>query len=120
MAGAIGDLFNGKIEVTIDAGYPPVINTRREAAVALRAARHVVGPSGLVSLDHPSMGSEDFSYYLQAIPGCYVRFGARRKEDEYIPLHSPAFDINEEVLKVGAAFFDAVVREAIAEYGSVR
>ena len=118
MAGAIGDLFNGKIIVHIDEGYPPVINTRRETEVAHRAARQVVGLSGLVSLDHPSMGSEDFSYYLQEMPGCYVRFGARRTEEEYIPLHSPAFDINEAVLKVGATFFDAVVREAIAEYGS--
>jgi hippurate hydrolase len=62
------------------------------------------------------MGSEDFSYYLQKIPGCYVRFGARRHEHEYIPLHSPEFDLNEEVLKVGAAFFDEVVRETAQDY----
>lgn len=51
------------------------------------------------------------------MPGCYVRFGARHQDQEYIPLHSPAFDIDETVLKVGAAFFDEVAREAIRDYG---
>lgn len=116
MGRAIAELHNAKISVRITQGYPPVVNTRREAQIALRAAREVVGDEGLMAMDHPSMGSEDFSYYLRELPGCYVRFGARLKEDEYIPLHSPAFDINEEVLKIGAAFFDRVAREALDEY----
>lgn len=116
MARAMGDLHNAKVDITITEGYPPVVNTRREAQLAYRAAGKVVGETGLMAMDHPSMGSEDFSYYLREIPGCYVRFGARIKEHEYIPLHSPAFDIDEEVLKVGAAFFDEVIREALDEY----
>ncbi|MCO6427315.1 M20 family metallopeptidase [Nitrosomonas communis] len=118
MARAMGELHNAKVEIDITQGYPPVVNTTRETYIAYRAAQKVVGHAGLMTLDHPSMGSEDFSYYLQKIPGCYVRFGARRHENEYIPLHSPEFDINEEVLKVGAAFFDEVVREAAQEFSS--
>ncbi len=60
------------------------------------------------------MGSEDFSYYLEQVPGCFVRFGARPAGWEPIPLHNPAFDVDEEVLKVGAAFFDAVARQRLA------
>jgi len=116
MGKALAELHNAKITVHISEGYPPVVNTRREAQIALRAARQVVGDEGLMAMDHPSMGSEDFSFYLGELPGCYVRFGARIKEGEYIPLHSPAFDINEEALKVGAAFFDQVAREALDEY----
>jgi len=112
MARALGDLHNAELEVTIQPGYPPVVNTAPEARLAERAARRVVGDSGLMALDHPSMGSEDFAYYLQRIPGCYVRFGARPEGCAYVPLHSPAFDIDEGVLPVGAAFFEAVVREA--------
>jgi hippurate hydrolase len=118
MARAIGELHNANVNVSIQEGYPPVVNTSREAEIAHRAARTVVGESGLMAMDHPSMGSEDFSYYLHEIPGCYVRLGARLEKDEYIPLHSPAFDIDEGVLKVGAAFFDEVVREALREFGS--
>jgi hippurate hydrolase len=61
------------------------------------------------------MGAEDFSYYLEHIPGCYVRFGARSENMKYIPLHSPSFDIEEGVLRVGAAFFDQVARDAALE-----
>ena len=116
MAKAMGQLHNAAIAVDIMPGYPPVVNTPHETRIAYRAAEKIVGHKGLMTMDHPSMGSEDFSYYLQKIPGCYVRFGARRQESEYIPLHSPEFDINEEVLKVGSAFFDEVVREAAHDY----
>jgi metal-dependent amidase/aminoacylase/carboxypeptidase family protein len=74
----------------------------------------------VVEMDHPSMGSEDFSYYLHRIPGCYVRFGARMEEREYIPLHSPSFDIDERVLSVGAGFYESVVREALGEIRRAR
>ena len=116
MATALGDLHNAHISVAIESGYPPVVNTSREAKISYRTAREVVGNSGLMSMDHPSMGSEDFSYYLEEIPGCYVRFGARLHEHEYIPLHSPEFDIDEEVLKVGASYFDAVARFSLRDY----
>ncbi|NIM27549.1 MAG: amidohydrolase [Gammaproteobacteria bacterium] len=116
MAKALGELHNARISVDIEPGYPPVVNSRREAEICYRAAREVVGGEGLMKMDHPSMGSEDFSYYLDEIPGCYVRFGARRLEHEYIPLHSPEFDIDEAVLNVGASYFDAVARSALAEY----
>jgi hippurate hydrolase len=116
MARAVGELHNAQIEVTINPGYPPVVNSAREATIAQHAALQVAGSEGVVPQDHPSLGAEDFAFYLQSIPGCYVRFGARIQDREYIPLHSPAFDIDEEVLKVGAAFFDEVARAALSEY----
>lgn len=119
MGRAIADLHNATVTVHVTDGYPPVANTPREAEIAQRAARRVVGAAGLAAMDYPSMGAEDFAFYLHELPGCYVRFGARIKDDEYIPLHSPAFDVNEEVLKVGAAFFEQVAREALAAYSGV-
>jgi amidohydrolase len=116
MAKAMGELHNAEVKLDITPGYPPVVNTKQEAAIAHRAAEAIVGREGLMAIDHPSMGSEDFAFYLEKMPGCYVRFGARRSETEYIPLHSPEFDINEEVLKVGAAFFDEVIRETARTY----
>ena len=118
MAKALGDLHNASIEVEIREGYPPVVNSEREAEIARRAVLKVLGKSGLAVMEQPSMGAEDFSYYLLEVPGCYVRFGACRDGCENIPLHSPSFDFEEEAMKVGAAFFDRVVREAIAEYAN--
>jgi amidohydrolase len=117
MAKALGELHAAELTVEIREGYPPVVNTAREARLAERAALQVVGEAGLVALDHPSMGGEDFSYYLEQIPGCYVRFGARPADGgDFVPLHSPAFDVDESVLRVGAAFFDQLVRDAAIAY----
>ena len=116
MAAAFSSLHNASIDIEIQQGYPPVVNTALEARLARQAAEKVVGVEGLMQMDHPSMGAEDFAYYLQEIPGCYVRFGARIKEHEYIPLHSPEFDVDEDVLKVGADFFDQLARDALDEY----
>jgi hippurate hydrolase len=115
MARATADLHNAAIKVEIREGYPPVVNRERETAMARRSAGGVVGSEGVLAMDHPSMGSEDFAFYLKEIPGCYVRFGARREGWENIPLHSPSFDFDEDVLKVGAAYFDEVVRVALRE-----
>jgi amidohydrolase len=116
MARATGDLHNASIKVEIREGYPPVVNSEGETNIALKAATKVAGKEGLIAMDHPSMGSEDFAYYLKEVPGCYVRFGACREGWENIPLHSPSFDFDEEVLKVGAIYYDEVVRVALRNF----
>ena len=116
MARAAAVLHGAHVDVDIEGGYPPVVNTPPEARIARSAASAALGDDAVVAMEHPSMGAEDFAYYLYEVPGCFVRFGARKAGGEYIPLHSPAFDIDEQVLQVGAAFFDEVARRAIHEY----
>lgn len=110
-ARSLGELYRARIEVTLGESCPAVVNAPREAAVAAAAARDVVSDRGVVRQEHPSMGAEDFSYFLQDTPGCYVRFGASADGD-YIPLHHPRFDVDEGVLAVGARFFERAVRRA--------
>lgn len=112
MVSAAAELHNAQIDIRIDEGYPPVVNEKVSTDIAREAAFEVVGDEGIVVSEFPSMGSEDFSYYLHEIPGCFVRFGARRPEWEPVPLHSPAFDIDERVLAVGALFLNHVARVA--------
>jgi hippurate hydrolase len=113
MTRATAELHNAVISLETREGYPPVVNRDKETVIARTAAMNVVGKERVVAMDNPSMGSEDFAFYLEKVPGCYVRFGARREGWENIPLHSPSFDFDEEVLKVGAAYFDEVVRVAL-------
>lgn len=115
IAGAFGHLHGAEITVSFGESAPPVVNTDRETETARRAAKHVVGDEAVVEQEYPSMGAEDFSFYLDKIPGCYVRIGTRGPNDEYIPLHSPLFDVDESVLTTGAAFFDRVAREAVRD-----
>lgn len=116
MAEAASMLHGAEIQIDIHEGYPPVVNSSRESEIARNAVHNVLGEHGLVGSEYPSMGSEDFSYFLREVPGCFVRFGARPPDWEPIPLHSPAFDIDERVLKIGASFFDEIVRLSLHEY----
>jgi amidohydrolase len=115
---AASELHRAEVTVELRSGYPPVVNSPREAEIAAAAARDVVGPERIVVQEHPSMGSEDFGFLLQRIPGCYVRFGSRGADDLYVPLHSPHFDVDERILPIGAAWFDAVSRRALERLGT--
>jgi hippurate hydrolase len=112
MVSAAAELHNARIEIEFVEGYPPVINKPAATAVARTAAREIVGEKNVVTSEYPSMGSEDFAYYLDQVRGAFVRFGARHPDWDPIPLHSPAFDIDEKVLAVGARFYDRVARVA--------
>jgi len=114
MVSAAAELHNCHIDIKINQGYPPVVNDPRATKIARRAAADIVGADAVFAAEYTSMGAEDFSYYLETVPGCFVRFGTRKATDLPIPLHSPAFDIDERALGIGARFFDRVVREAFA------
>ncbi len=112
MVEAAGLLHNAKVSVEINEGNPPVINTKQEASICQTAAETVVGVRDVVPQEYPSMGSEDFAFYLHEVPGAYVRFGACKEGWNYVPIHSSSFTVDEGVLEVGASFFAEVVREA--------
>lgn len=112
MISAAAELHNAGIEITFEDGYPPVINHPAATTVARLAAGATVGDENVVCSEFPSMGSEDFSFYLDKVPGAFLRIGARHPDWEPIPLHSPAFDIDEDVLCLGAVYFEQVARIA--------
>jgi amidohydrolase len=85
-------------------GYPPTVNHPDASRLAAEAAREVLGPERVVELTRPSMGAEDFAYYLERIPGCYWLLDTRapgRGIDH--PNHSPWFDLEEDLLWALAA-----------------
>jgi hippurate hydrolase len=104
MVQAVQDLYGTKTELTLTDGYPPVINDPVISDMAREAARQTVGDNGVKSQPYPSLGGEDFSFYLKHVPGCFVRFGARRDDLPNANAHSPIFDFDERVLPIGAEF----------------
>lgn len=110
MISAMAELHNAQINLRITEGYPPVINEHNATVIARKAAMETVGNDHVVAAEFPSMGSEDFAYYLEHVRGAFVRFGARHMDWEPIPLHSPAFDIDENALVIGARFYDRIAR----------
>lgn len=82
-------------------GVPATINAPEMAQLIQATAAEVVGEDRVVSPD-PSMGGEDFSYFLQARPGAMFMVGSNNPEKGLIwGHHHPKFDIDEESLAVG-------------------
>ena len=101
---AAGRLHNADVKVEIIKGYPAVTNTCDESEIARTAAKNIIGDEALIDTRFASMGGEDFSFYLEKIPGCLVRLGAQKEGFANIPAHSATFDFDESALGVGAAF----------------
>ena len=112
-AEAFAAMHDAKIDVEIIKGYPQVVNHPRGYALARDMAEEMFGKENVVNLGKPSMGGEDFAYYLERVPGCFIRLGAGG--DAVVPAaHSSTFDFNEEVIRVGGAFFAALARRAVS------
>ena len=112
IAESIAQLHGAKIHIMVAEGTPPLVNHPEMAALARRAAIEVVGESNVLPLKTANMGAEDFSYYLERIPGAYVRFGSQVPGREGYPAHSSKFDFDEDALAVGAAYYQAIAKMA--------
>jgi hippurate hydrolase len=101
--------------VTYSDDTPPVINDAAAAELARRAASALLGDDAVVPLGFLNMASEDFAHYLERIPGCFLRIGAREPGGEATPAHNPRFVPAEEAIFVGAAVLAEAARVASRE-----
>ena len=106
-------------DVRIEQGTPPIVNPEREARWARDAAVRVLGSAAVVPFGITNMGGEDFAFYLERIPGCFLRFGARQPGDAVISAHSQRFDVAEGTILVGAAVLAECARVASAALAPV-
>ncbi|MBM3307578.1 MAG: amidohydrolase [Candidatus Eisenbacteria bacterium] len=94
----------GGYEYEYERGYPVLISDPGVTELVREATRDVLGRRGVVEIDEPSMGGEDFAYFLNAAPGMMMRLGVRNKEKGFThPWHHPRFDLDERGLWAGAA-----------------
>lgn len=100
--------FGVRTELDYDWGYPATINHEDETEFAAEVAREVVGTELVDARCEREMGSEDFSYMLEARPGAYLFLGTGPGAG----LHHPAFDFNDEAAPIGASFFARLVERA--------
>ena len=98
-------MFNAKIELIYEDGYPPVINHTATTKKLSRIANKIVG-NKLIS-PYLSMGGEDFSYFAQKVPGCFFFLGTmpEGKDKMSTPHHCSHFDIDEDSMVIGTSVF---------------
>lgn len=101
--------------VTLDyrRGYPATINTVDEAAVCAEVAAQTAGADQVRTDARPSMGAEDFAFFLQSKPGCYVWIGNGPGEGG-CTLHNPNYDFNDDIIPMGAAYWVALAHRLLA------
>jgi len=99
---AIASSLGGKVRIQYQHGYPSLVNSPDATRTVAAGLSLEFGAKNVVEVDHPLMGAEDFSRYLERVPGTFLRLGVG------IPgrpasLHSATFAPDERALVIGAA-----------------
>ncbi|MFB3112838.1 MAG: M20 family metallopeptidase [Gemmatimonadales bacterium] len=101
-----------EVAVDIEHGTPPIVNPEEPVAWARRAVSSLLGDEALKPLGTVNMGGEDFAFYMEKLPGCFLRIGAREQGGKVIPGHNPKFYAADESIFVGAAVLAETARIA--------
>jgi amidohydrolase len=106
--------------------YPPTINHPAETAFLQQVAGDMVGAENVLDFE-PTMGAEDFSYFLQAKPGCYFVVGngdgAHREGGHGLGpcmLHNPSYDFNDDLIPLGATLWVRLAEAWLARPAAAR
>ncbi|KDO29617.1 hypothetical protein SPRG_05570 [Saprolegnia parasitica CBS 223.65] len=96
-------------EIAFDDGYPVTMNHAAQTDVVVEVASDIVGAARVTSTGLPVSGSEDFSYYLQKIPGAFYFVGTKPLHDvdgaQNRNCHSDTFDFNDDALPLTVRLF---------------
>ena len=91
-------------ELNYYGGYPILINHPKATDLVRRSVSRLFGKSAIFEIEKPVMGGEDFAYFLQKVPGSFLRLGIRNpKKDAIYPWHHPKFTVDEDAIKIGSA-----------------
>lgn len=112
IARAVGDLYGVAAEVEIREGAPPLVNSEEASGWARRAVAEVFGEEALRPLPVLNLAGEDFAEYLERMPGCFLRIGARRSDQPAVSAHSPRFLPDDGAVAAGAALLARCARTA--------
>jgi hippurate hydrolase len=91
------------------------INAPEETQYAIAAAEAVVGPDNVIGNCEPFTISEDFSFMLREVKGCYILVGNGVGECGGTALHNPHYDFNDDILGTGMRYWQTLVEQQLAK-----
>lgn len=95
--------------------YPPTVNEAHCWELAQQIGAEMLGPQQVLEAD-PVMGGEDFAFYTQHVPGCFVGLGIRNEAcGATFSVHHPQFKVDEDALPIGTALHVAFALRSISE-----
>jgi amidohydrolase len=115
-------VYGGSGELNFIRAYPPVVNRDDETAFAAKVAVDTFGADRVTMNIPPFMGAEDFSFYLNEVPGSYLFLGngpGEHRDEKYegmgpCQLHNSNYDFNDALLPVGATYWVKLVETFLA------
>ncbi|MFD4635064.1 amidohydrolase [Streptomyces sp. NPDC058284] len=103
----IADLYRAKSEINYIRGVPPVVNDPVVTDLLGDAMAARRGPQSVEDTEQ-SLGGEDFSWYLERVPGAMARLGVREPGERTVrDLHQGDFDVDESAITAGVELFTA-------------
>jgi amidohydrolase len=109
----IANSMGAKAEIEYKRVNLPTINDPKMAELVRNASRKILGPDSVTEENARTMGGEDFSAFLNQVPGCYFFVGSYNESKGMIhPHHNDRFDFDEDALWLGYQ----VMRESIVSY----
>ncbi len=93
--------------------YPPTVNSPAETEIAAATAASLVGADKVRRDLLPSMGAEDFAFFLEQRPGAYIWIGNGAAPGQPM-LHNPHYDFNDEILALGASYWARLAETVLA------
>lgn len=113
--------FNCTAEVEFERNYPPLINHQEETLFAQKVIKDNFGDNQFIDSIEPTMGSEDFAFMLEKVPGCYVFIGNGDGDHRAVGhgmgpchLHNPCYDFNDHLLPIGASYWAHLAKTFLA------
>jgi hippurate hydrolase len=110
LARGIAKGMQGDIDLDYTFSYPVTVNDEAAANLALDVAEDLLGGESVLELPSPSMGAEDFSYFLESVPGAFIWLGIG---EDASGLHTPKFAFDEDILPRGSALLAALAIAAV-------
>jgi hippurate hydrolase len=98
-------VYGASAVVDYQPGYPMLYNHPQETAFCTQVIRDWLGDAGLAENQTPVTGSEDFAFFLEKVPGCYVFIGNGEGDQGGCMVHNPGYDFNDRVLPTGASYW---------------
>jgi len=111
---AQADSVGVRAQIDYRPGYAVLVNTPAETEFARQVATELVGAEKVVKQGPPLTASEDFSFMLEQVPGCYLIIGNGDGEGGCM-VHNPGYDFNDSNLKIGAAYWSRLTETFLAE-----
>jgi amidohydrolase len=111
MARLTAQASGGEAIFEITESFPPTINDSRAISLVRDAAGAALGQENCVEMESPTMGGEDFSFFLDRIPGAYFMLGL----GDSFPLHNPSFDFDDRAIPIGVKVMTSVALRFIEQ-----